>query len=92
MNRSAALGIVGALLLTATGCSGPDAVMREFVINLNALAESIEKKEPIARQQAASDRVRATIDKIDKLKLSEADGRASRSVTKRKSRLRSSAS
>jgi hypothetical protein len=71
MKRIVALGAVGVLLLSAAGCGGPDNLMKEFIANLNAYAETIEKKESQERQQAAADRVNATIEKLDKLKLSE---------------------
>jgi hypothetical protein len=63
--------VAGALLCTAllcaAGCGGPDALVRELIVNLNAYAETVEKKEPAEKQLAAHDRARATAAKIDKL-------------------------
>lgn len=73
MKRSAAFGAVGALLLCVTGCGGPDALMREFIANLNVYAETLEKRESREKQQAALDRIKATVEKIDRLKLSKED-------------------
>src|SRR5262245_18398821 len=73
MKRIMALGLVGLLLTSVTGCGGPDSLMKEFIANLNAYAETLEKKEPKEKQQAALDRVKATSDKLNNLKLSEAD-------------------
>lgn len=73
MKRFAAFGAVGALLLCVTGCGGPDALMREFIANLNVYADTLEKREPKEKQQAALDRIKATIEKIDKLKLGQDD-------------------
>ncbi len=71
MKRLVALGVVGVALLTATGCGGPDALMREFIANLNAYAETLEKKESREKQAAALERIKATAEKMDKLKLSK---------------------
>lgn len=71
MKRLVALGVVGVLLLTAPGCGGPDALMREFVVNLNAYAETLEKNESRDKQAAALERIKATAEKMDKLKLSQ---------------------
>jgi hypothetical protein len=70
MKRLVALGLVGAVLVSLTGCGGPDSLMKELVSHLNVYAETIEKKDSPERQQAAFDRVRTTLEKIDKLKLS----------------------
>ena len=71
MKRLVALGVVGVVLLTATGCGGPDAVMREFIVHLNAYADTLEKKESRDKQTAALERIKATTEKMDKLKLSK---------------------
>ena len=71
MKRLVALGLVGVVLVCVPGCGGSDALMKEFIANLNLYAETLEKKEPFDRQQAALDRVRTTVEKIDKLKLSQ---------------------
>ena len=73
MNRPAAFGTIGTLLLCVTGCSGPDALVKEFIANLNLYAETLEKREPKEKQQAALERVRSTIERIDRLKLSPED-------------------
>ncbi len=71
MKRIVAFGFVGVLLLSATGCGSPDALMKELIANLNLLAEVIEKKESKDKLQGAIERVNATADKINKLKLSD---------------------
>ena len=70
MKRVIAFGVVAILLVSAPGCGGPDSVMREFIVNLNAYAETVEKKESAEKQLAAIERVKTTLEKIDKLKLS----------------------
>lgn len=71
MKRTVAFGLVAALLVSAPGCGSPDSLMKELVINLNVLAEVIEKRESREKYVAACERVNATADKIDKLKLSK---------------------
>jgi hypothetical protein len=71
MKRIVVFGFVGVLLLSATGCGSPDALMKELIANLNLLADVIEKKEPRDKLQGAIERVNATADKINKLKLSD---------------------
>ncbi len=71
MKRIVVLGLLGVFLISATGCGGPDALVKEFIVHLNAYAETIEKKESKEKQQAAADRANATLEKINKLKLSD---------------------
>jgi hypothetical protein len=71
MKRIVAFGLVCVLLLTATGCGSPDALMKELIANLNVLADVIEKKESKDKVQAAIERVNATADKINRLQLRE---------------------
>ncbi len=71
MKRFVAFGLVGVLLLCATGCGGPDALMKEFIVNLNVYAETLEKKESREKQAGALERIKTTIEKMDKLKLSK---------------------
>lgn len=73
MKRLVAFGLMSIVLVCAPGCGGPDTLMKEFLANLNLFAETLEKKEPPERQQAALERVRTTVEKIDKLKLSAED-------------------
>jgi hypothetical protein len=73
MKRFVALGFVGAVLLSITGCGGPDVVMKELITHLNVYAETIEKKDPPERQRAAFDRGRTTLDKFLKLSREEQD-------------------
>ncbi len=73
MKRFVALGIVGVLMFATTGCGGPDSLFKEYIANVNALADSIEKKESKEKIQAVADRMKATQDKIDKLKLSDSE-------------------
>src|SRR5258708_5181311 len=76
MKRIVAFGLIGAFVLSATGCSSQDALMKELLANLNACAEVIEKKEPKEKLQAALERTNTTADKINKLKLSKEDQEA----------------
>lgn len=69
MRRAVAIGAVGALLLCAPGCGGPDALMKEFLTNVHVYAETLEKREPREKQAAALDRIRGTAEKMDRLKL-----------------------
>ncbi|MBP3958745.1 hypothetical protein J8F10_26160 [Gemmata sp. G18] len=71
MKRRVVLGAIGLLLFTATGCGGPDALVKEFIVHLNGYAETLEKKESRDKQAAALERVKSTLEKIDKLKLSQ---------------------
>ena len=73
MKRFVALGLVGVVLVSVAGCGGPDGLMKELIANLNLYAETIEKKDSPERQEAAANRVRATLDKIEKLNLSKDD-------------------
>jgi hypothetical protein len=70
MKRFVALALVAISLVALPGCGGPDAVMKELVANLNRWAEVVKKGESIERQQAAADRVRNTLEKLDRMKLS----------------------
>jgi hypothetical protein len=67
MKRLVALSLAGVVLVCAPGCGGPDALMKEFLANLNLYAETLEKKESPERQRAAEERVYATVEKINKL-------------------------
>ena len=71
MKRTVAFGLVAALLVSVTGCGGPDSLMKELIVNLNVCAEVIEKKESKEKLQAAIERANATAEKINKLKLSK---------------------
>lgn len=73
MKRFVALGLVGVVMLSATGCGGPDGQMKELLANLNLYAETIENKESPERQDAARARVRTSAEKIKKLNLSKED-------------------
>jgi hypothetical protein len=73
MKRIVAFGLVSVLLAPTTGCNSQDALMKEALANLNAYAETIEKKEPLDRQLAALERFRATAEKIDKLPPADKD-------------------
>jgi hypothetical protein len=73
MKRIVALGLVAVVLLSASGCGGPDALMRELITNLNQVAELIERKEPKERIQLALDRANNTAEKINKLKMNRED-------------------
>ncbi|MBN9118042.1 MAG: hypothetical protein J0I06_02555 [Planctomycetes bacterium] len=73
MKRLVALGLMGVVLASVAGCGGPDGLMKELIANLNLYAETIEKKDSPERQEAARDRVLASVEKIKKLHLSDED-------------------
>lgn len=73
MKRFVALALVAVVLVSVAGCGGPDGLMKELLVNLNVYAETIEKKDPPERQEAARDRVLATVEKFKKLNLSKED-------------------
>jgi hypothetical protein len=66
MKRTLALSLVGLFLVSAPGCGGRDALMKEALAHLNAYAETLEKKEPPERQLATLDRFRSTAEKLEK--------------------------
>lgn len=71
MKRIVAFGLVSALLVSASGCSSPDSLMKELIANLNVCADIIEKKESPEKLRGAIERTRVTAEKIDKLKLTK---------------------
>ena len=71
MRRVLALGLIGVVLATASGCGGPDNLMRDTIASMNRLSESIEKGEPEARQKELSQQVKDGFEKFEKLKLNE---------------------
>ncbi len=71
MKRFVALGVVCVLLLSVTGCGGPNALMKEFIANLNGYAETLEKKESKERQLSALERIKNTTEKLDRAKPSQ---------------------
>lgn len=71
MKRFVAIGVVCVLLLSVTGCGSPDALMKEFIANLNGYAETLEKKESKERQSSALERIKNTTEKLDRAKLSK---------------------
>lgn len=78
MKRFGALGLVGVVLLSVTGCGGPDLTVKELIANANLFAETIEKKDAAERQDAARERVRTSRDKFEKLSKDEQDRALSR--------------
>jgi hypothetical protein len=66
MKRAVAFGLVALVLVTAPGCGGKDALMKEALAHLNAYAETIEKKESLDRQLGTLDRFRSVAEKLDK--------------------------
>jgi hypothetical protein len=71
MKRFVALGLVGAVLVSVAGCGGPDLVVKELIANANVYADTLEKKDPRERQEAAFERVRTSLEKFDKLSKDE---------------------
>ncbi len=67
MKRVVALGVVGLVLAAGSGCSGSDLAVKELIANANLFADTIEKKDPPERQDAARERVRASREKFEKL-------------------------
>jgi hypothetical protein len=70
MKRLVASGLC-VVLVSVAGCGGPDLVVKELIANANVYAETIEKKDPRERQEAAFERVRSSLDKFDKLSKDE---------------------
>lgn len=71
MKRIVGLCLVAVALASASGCSGPDALVKELVFNLNHVADLIDRKEPKDKILRAIDRANNTAEKINKLKLSK---------------------
>ena len=84
MKRLVASGLVGVILASVAGCGGPDLAVKELIANANVYAETIEKKDPRERQDAAFERVRSSLDKFDKLSKDEQE----RAVKRNESDLR----
>ena len=73
MKRFAALALIACALPALAGCSGPETVMKELVANINRWADVVDKGESVERQQAAADRVRNTLEKLDRMKITPED-------------------
>lgn len=58
MTRVLAIGVVGLVLASVTGCGGPDSLMKQQIANLNALADSWEKGESAEKQKAIMDKIK----------------------------------
>lgn len=84
MKRFVALGVVGLVLVWVAGCGGPDLAVKELIANANVYADTIEKKDPRDRQAAALERVRASLEKFEKLSADERE----RAIKKNESDLR----
>jgi hypothetical protein len=76
MRRVLALGVIGVVLATASGCGGPDGVMRDVIGGMNRLAEAIEKGESKERQEELAQKVRDATARFDKLKQTEEQKKA----------------
>src|SRR5262245_17155646 len=64
--------LAAAALFAAAGCGGgPDGVLKEMIVDMNAFAEAIEKKEPTDKVDALRKKYEATAQKWSDLKLSE---------------------
>jgi hypothetical protein len=71
MKRIVGLCLVAVVLAPASGCGGPDALVKELVFNLNQVADLIDRKESKDRVLRAVDRANATAEKINKMRLSK---------------------
>jgi biopolymer transport protein ExbB/TolQ len=72
MKRVLTVCVVGFMLVNVSGCGGsPDGLMKEMISGLNSLADSMEKGESEDKQKAIADKLKATSEKLDKLKHSE---------------------
>lgn len=71
MMRVMVVGGIGLLTLVASGCSGPDTLMREFLANLHLCADLIERKAPREKIQRAIERANASAEKLNKEKLTK---------------------
>jgi hypothetical protein len=76
MRRVLALGLIGIVLATASGCGSPDGVVRDVVTGMNKLSEAIEKGESKERQEELARKIRDGFAKFDKLKLTEEQKKA----------------
>jgi hypothetical protein len=75
MKRVLALGFVALVLVPTTGCKGdsPEALIKEFIGNVNELAASFENNEPADKQKAIIAKMKATGDKLNKVKVTQAE-------------------
>ncbi|HSQ58426.1 MAG TPA: hypothetical protein VLM40_22080 [Gemmata sp.] len=71
MKRAMPLTVIGLLLVATTGCSSsPESLIKQSIADMNALADALEKKEPLDKIQAAADRVKASQEKLRTKKMS----------------------
>jgi hypothetical protein len=73
MKRFIVLGFVAALLSSAPGCSSndPDSLSKQSISQMNDLASAIEKKESPDKIKSLVERWKATVEKMEALKLSD---------------------
>jgi hypothetical protein len=73
MKRSIVLGFVAALLVSAPGCSSndPDSLSKQSISQMNDLAAAIEKKESPDKIKSLVEKWKATVEKLEALKLSD---------------------
>jgi hypothetical protein len=73
MKRLIVLGFVAALLVSAPGCSSndPDSLSKQSISQMNDLAAAIEKKESPDKIKSLVEKWKATVEKMEALKLSD---------------------
>ncbi len=75
MNRFVVVGFIAVVLTTVSGCgkNDPDSLTKESISQINDLASAIEKKESTDKIKSLAEKLKATQDKIQALKLSPED-------------------
>jgi hypothetical protein len=75
MKRALALGFVALVLVPAAGCKGdsPEALIKEFIGNVNELAASYENNEPDDKQKAIIAKMKATGERMNKVKVTQSE-------------------
>ncbi len=73
MKRFIVLGFVAMLLVSAPGCSSndPDSLSKQSISQMNDLAAAIEKKESPDKIKSLVEKWKATVEKMEALKLSD---------------------
>lgn len=75
MARALVLGFIAVLFVSAPGCSGndPDSLTKQSISQMNDLAAALEKKESQDTIKALAEKIKATNEKMEALKLSDKD-------------------